>query len=188
MKVYEILIEAFSPRMKEALIDLIKILSDNDVKYIIGGANALSIWSKHPRTTIDIDAFVDFDFKKILDDKMLDNGFKLVTKSNFHTKFSKYDVEIDLLYSGSNDEDWAIANASEVNILGVEVLSTSPEGLLLLYLNSDKLQNFVDAVELVKSVDIDYSKIEGLLTDSTLEVLERVKKEADKIVKSRFEN
>lgn len=161
MKIFELLIEAAQPNMARVLKSFVDVLNINQVKYVIGGANALAVYSARPRTTIDIDAFVDYNAKHSLDKQMLANGFSLKAHSNFHSKFEKDDVEIDLLYTGSPAEDWAVAHPVEKNILNVQVQTVNPESLLWLYINSDKPQNFVDAIELVKSqsdLDIDFVK------------------------------
>lgn len=152
MKVYEILTEAFSPNMKVVLKELISLFSKHRINYVIGGANALAIYSERPRTTVDIDAFVSIDQKEVLDKAMLDAKFNLIYNKAFQSKFEKLGVEVDLLYAGNDAEKWSISKAKKNSILGVAVKAATPEALLWLYLVSSKRQNFVDAIELVKSV------------------------------------
>ena len=63
MDPFELLIEAHRPGLKAALARLVDILRKHDVRYVIGGANALSLYVR-PRSTIDIDAFVDISHSR----------------------------------------------------------------------------------------------------------------------------
>jgi hypothetical protein len=100
--------------------------------------------------TVDVDAFVDAAEKERLD-KLLAAHFQVVNIGRFHSKFSESDVEIDILSAGASAEDFAVANGRDAVILGTRLKAASPEGLLLLYLNSEKPVNFADAIELLRS-------------------------------------
>lgn len=136
--------------MKTVMAELITLLHDNNVDYVICGANALSLYSKRPRMTIDIDAFVDINQKQKVD-TLLSQHFKLINHSKLHSKFMKSGVEVDILYAGSSAEEYAIKHKRKASILGVSMNVTSPDSLLWLYVVSGKEQNTVDAIELVRS-------------------------------------
>jgi hypothetical protein len=135
--------------MKAVLADLVALFRAHDVRYVVGGANALSLYVR-PRMTIDIDAFVDAAQKELVD-KILAGRFEVVNIGRFHSKFKSGDVEIDILYAGASAEDFALAHAREAVILGTALKAASPEALLWLYLVSNKAQNTVDAVELLRA-------------------------------------
>jgi hypothetical protein len=143
------LVQAHRPAMKAVLAELVALFRAHDVRYVIGGANALSLYVR-PRMTIDIDAFVDAA-QKVEVDTMLAERFDAVAIGRFHSKFKSGDVEIDILYAGASAEDFALANAREAVILGTALKAASPEALLWLYLVSNKAQNAVDAVELLRA-------------------------------------
>lgn len=150
MDPFELLVEAHRPAMKAVLAKLVEIFRAHDVRYVIGGANALSLYIR-PRMTVDVDAFVDSARKEQID-KLLASQFEVVNIGGFHSKFKMADVEIDILYSGASAEDFALANARDAVILGTKLKAPSPEALLWLYLVSEKELNFFDAVELIRSV------------------------------------
>jgi hypothetical protein len=150
MDPFELLVEAHRPAMKAVLARLVDIFRARDVRYVIGGANALSLYAR-PRMTVDVDAFVD-PARKAEIDKVLAAQFEVVNIGGFHSKFKSADVEIDILYAGAAAEDFALANAREAVILGTNLKAPSPEALLWLYLVSEKELNFFDAVELIRSV------------------------------------
>lgn len=150
MDQFELLIEAHRPAMKGVLAKLVEIFRAHDVRYVIGGANALSLYVR-PRMTVDVDAFVD-PARKAEIDKLLAAQFELVSIGGFHSKFKAADVEVDILYAGAKAEDFALANARDAVILGTKVKAPSAEALLWLYLVSEKELNFFDAVELIRSV------------------------------------
>src|SRR5689334_6555423 len=149
MDAFELLVEAHRPAMKPVLAKLVRLLEAQNVRYVIGGANALSLYVR-PRMTVDVDAFVDSDRKADID-KLLAGEFELVTIGGFHSKFKEADVEIDILYAGASAADFALASAREAVILGTKLKAPSPEALLWLYLVSAQEQNFVDALNLLRS-------------------------------------
>jgi hypothetical protein len=149
MDPFEQLVQAHRPAMKAVLADLVALFRAHDVRYVVGGANALSLYVR-PRMTIDIDAFVDAAQKELVD-KILAGRFEVVNIGRFHSKFKSGDVEIDILYAGASAEDFALAHAREAVILGTALKAASPEALLWLYLVSNKAQNTVDAVELLRA-------------------------------------
>jgi len=149
MDAFELLVEAHRPAMKAVLAKLVQLLEAHNVRYVIGGANALSLYVR-PRMTVDVDAFVDPTRKADID-KLLAAEFEVVTIGGFHSKFKHADVEIDILYAGASAEDFALANARDAVILGTKLKAPSPEALLWLYLVSDQEQNFVDALNLLRS-------------------------------------
>jgi hypothetical protein len=149
MDPFEILVQAHRPAMKAVLAELVGLFRTHQVRYVIGGANALSLYVR-PRMTIDIDAFVDAAQKKQVD-QMLAERFEVVDLGRFHSRFKSGDVEINILYAGASAEDFALANARDAVILGTALKAASPEALLWLYLVSNKEQNAVDAVELMRA-------------------------------------
>ena len=149
MDAFELLVEAHRPAMKAVLAKLVGLLHAQGVRYVIGGANALSLYVR-PRMTVDVDAFVDVAHKHEID-RALASHFELVSIGMFHSKFKQADVEIDILYSGAHAEDFALANARDAVILGTPLKAPSPEALLWLYLASAQERNFVDALELIRS-------------------------------------
>ena len=149
MDAFELLVEAHRPAMKAVLAKLVQLLEAHNVRYVIGGANALSLYVR-PRMTVDVDAFVDPTRKADID-KLLAAEFEVVKIGGFHSKFKHADVEIDIRYAGASAEDFALANARDAVILGTKLKAPSPEALLWLYLVSDQEQNFVDALNLLRS-------------------------------------
>lgn len=149
MDAFELLVEANRPAMKAVLAKLVRLLEAHHVRYVIGGASALSLYVR-PRMTVDVDAFVD-GARKAEIDKLLAAELELVTIGAFHSKFKEADVEIDILYAGASAEDFALANARDAVILGTPLKAASPEALLWLYLVSDREQHFVDALNLLRS-------------------------------------
>ncbi|MFN2645173.1 MAG: hypothetical protein ABR570_09295 [Burkholderiales bacterium] len=135
--------------MKVVLAKLVQLLEAHQVRYVIGGANALSLYAR-PRMTVDVDAFVDPAEKENLD-KLLASHFELVRIGQFHSKFTEADVEIDILYAGASAEDFALENGRDAVILGTKLKAPSPEALLWLYLASEKPINFADALEMLRT-------------------------------------
>ncbi len=150
MDPFELLVEAHRPAMKSVLAALVEVLRAHDVRYVIGGANALSLYVR-PRMTVDVDAFVDLARKEEMD-KILAARFEVVSIGGFHSKFRSAGVEIDILYAGASAEDFALASARDAVILGTKLKAPSPEALLWLYLVSEKELNFFDAVELIRAL------------------------------------
>jgi hypothetical protein len=158
MDPFEILVEAHRPAMKAVLAKLVDVFRAHHVRYVIGGANALSLYVR-PRMTVDVDAFVDAARKEQLD-RLLASQFEVLSIGGFHSKFKHADVEIDILYAGARAEDFALANPRDAVILGTPLKAASPEALLWLYLVSEKELNFLDAVELIRSVaDLDLALV-----------------------------
>jgi hypothetical protein len=137
MDAFELLVEAHRPAMKAVLAKLVRLLEAQNVRYVIGGANALSLYVR-PRMTVDIDLLVDSACK--------DDINKLLA-----TEFKQPNVEIDVFYAGASAEDFALANARDAVILGTKLKAPSPEALLWLYLVSTQEQNYVDALNLLRS-------------------------------------
>lgn len=111
---YQLLIEAHRPAMKAVLARLVELLQSHAVRYVIGGANALSMYVD-PRMTVDVDAFVDLSRKD-----------ELVSIGRYHSKFRRDGVDIDILYAGAGAEDFAVAHPREAVILGTKLLAASP--------------------------------------------------------------
>src|SRR2546428_10042011 len=104
MDAFELLVEAHRPAMKPVLAKLVGILREHNVRYVIGGANALSLYVR-PRMTIDVDAIVDAGRKHEVD-RTLASRFELVSSGAFRSKFKHTDVEIDIVYAGASAEDF----------------------------------------------------------------------------------
>src|ERR671928_2097768 len=128
MDAFELLVEAHRPAMKRVLAKLVHLFEAHNVRYVIGGANALSLYVR-PRMTVDIDAFVDPAEREKLD-QLLASRFETVKVGQFHSKFKEADIEIDILYAGASAEDYALANARDAVILGTKLKAPSPEALL----------------------------------------------------------
>lgn len=175
MEPFELLVQAHRPGMKAALARLVELLRAHGVRYVIGGANALSLYVR-PRMTLDIDAFVDPARKEELD-RLLAREFRLVGGGRFHSKFADGEVEIDILYAGAPAEDFALAHAREAVILGTKLNAASPEALLWLYLVSEKEQNYVDAIELVRAnAGLDLSQVRAELEKRDPQALAKLEK------------
>ncbi len=127
MDSFELLVQAHRPGMKATLARRVEILRSHEVRYVIGGANALSLYVR-PRMTIDIDAFVDPQRKDELD-RVLAERFQVVSLGRFHSKFGDGDVEIDIRYAGAAAEDFALAHARDADILRTKLKAASPEAL-----------------------------------------------------------
>ena len=149
MDAFELLVEAHRPAMKQVLARLVALFRAHRVRYVIAGANALSLYVR-PRMTVDVDAFVDAARKDELD-TILAAQFTVVDIGRFHSKFKQADVEIDILYAGAPAEDFALASARDAAILGTPLKAPSAEALLWLYLVSTQEQNLVDALNLLRS-------------------------------------
>src|SRR5438105_14543044 len=104
MDAFELLVEAHRPAMKAVLAKLVRLLEAQNVRYVIGGANALSLYVR-PRMTVDVDAFVDGASKDQIDNALA-SEFELLNIGRFHSKFQQAGVEIDILYSGASAEDF----------------------------------------------------------------------------------
>jgi hypothetical protein len=175
MDAYEVLVEAHRPALKAVLAELVRILHAHDVRYVIGGANALSLYVR-PRMTVDVDAFVDAARKDEVD-RLLAGPFELVSIGRFHSKYRQADVEIDILYAGASAEDFALGSARDAVILGSAVRAPSPEALLWLYLASEKQLNFHDAVELIRArPDLDLALVRKQLDRHQPELLAKLEK------------
>ena len=175
MDAFELLVEAHRPAMKPVLAKLVRLLEAHKVRYVIGGANALSLYVR-PRMTVDIDAFVDPAEKERLE-PLLTSHFQLVRIGQFHSKFKEADVEIDILYAGARAEDFALANARDAVILGTKLKAPSPEALLWLYLVSEKPINFADALEIMRSAPgVDAALVREQLERHQPELLAKLEK------------
>ena len=175
MDAFELLVEAHRPAMKPVLAKLVRLLEEHKVRYVIGGATALSLYIR-PRMTVDVDAFVD-PVQKADVDKLLTAEFELVTIGVFHSKFKDADVEIDILYAGAGAEDFALSSAGDAVILGTKLKAASPEALLWLYLVSDSEQHFVDALNLLRSnAGLDIGLVRRQLERKQPDVLAKLEK------------
>jgi hypothetical protein len=175
MDPFELLIEAHRPGLKAALARLVDVLRAHDVRYVIGGANALSLYVR-PRATIDIDAFVDLSHKERLD-KTLATEFEVVNIGRYHSKFRQGDVEIDILYAGAPADDYALASARDAVILGAKLKAPSPEALVWLYLVSDEPRHYADAVEILRALPaLDITRLRKELARKQPELIAKLEK------------
>jgi hypothetical protein len=175
MDAFELLVEAHRPAMKAVLAKLVRLLETHHVRYVIGGATALSLYVR-PRMTIDVDAFVDPAHKEELD-RLLAANFEVVNVGRFHSKFKQADVEVDILYAGAKAEDFALAHSRDAVILGTPLKAAAPEALLWLYVASEKPINFADAIELLRSQPgLDVALVRKQLEQHQPELVERLKK------------
>ena len=175
MDAFELLVEAHRPAMKAVLAKLVRLLEAHHVRYVIGGATALSLHVR-PRMTIDVDAFVDPAHKDELD-RLLAVEFELVSVGRFPSKFKEADVEVDILYAGARAEDFALAHSRDAVILGTPLKAAAPEALLWLYVASEKPINFADAIELLRSQPaLDVALVRRELERHQPELAEKLKK------------
>ena len=175
MDAFELLVDAHRPAMKAVLAKLVRLLEAHHVRYVIGGATALSLYVR-PRMTIDVDAFVDPAHKDELD-RLLAANFEVVNVGRFHSKFKEEDVEVDILYAGAKAEDFALAHSRDAVILGTPLKAAAPEALLWLYVASEKPINFPDAIELLRAQpDLDVALVRKQLELHQPELAERLKK------------
>jgi len=175
MDAFELLVEAHRPAMKPVLAKLVRLLEAHNVRYVVGGATALSLYVR-PRMTIDVDAFVDPAHKDELD-RLLAVEFELVSVGRFHSKFKEADVEVDILYAGARAEDFALAHSRDAVILGTPLKAAAPEALLWLYVASEKPINFADAIELLRSQPaLDVALVRRELERHQPELAEKLKK------------
>jgi hypothetical protein len=175
MDAFELLVEAHRPAMKPVLAKLVRLLEAHKVRYVVGGATALSLYVR-PRMTIDVDAFVDPAHKDELD-RLLAVEFELVSVGRFHSKFKEADVEVDILYAGARAEDFALAHSRDAVILGTPLKAAAPEALLWLYVASEKPINFADAIELLRSQPaLDVALVRRELERHQPELAEKLKK------------
>jgi len=172
---YQLLIEAHRPAMKGVRARVVELLQAHGVRYVIGGANALSLYVD-PRMTVDVDAFVDLSRKDELD-RLLAAQFELVTLGCFQSKFRRDGIDIDILYAGAKAEDFAVAHPREATILDTKLMAASPEALLWLYLVSSKEQNQVDALTLLRAQpDLDLQRLRQELQLQQPELIARLDK------------
>ena len=175
MDAFELLVEAHRPAMKAVLAKLVRLLETHHVRYVIGGATALSLYVR-PRMTIDVDAFVDPAHKDEVE-RLLAANFEVVNVGRFHSKFKEADVEVDILYAGARAEDFALAHSRDAVILGTPLKAAAPEALLWLYVASEKPINFADAIELLRAQpDLDVALVRKQLELHQPELAERLKK------------
>lgn len=175
MDAFELLVDAHRPAMKPVLAKLVRLFEAHNVRYVIGGATALSLYVR-PRMTIDVDAFVDPKHKEELD-RLLAANFEVVNVGRFHSKFKEADVEIDILYAGASAEDFALAHGRDAVILGTPLKAASPEALLCLYVASEKPINFADAIELLRArPELDLALVRRQLERYQPELAEKLKK------------
>ena len=162
MDAFELLVEAHRPAMKLVLAKLVEILRAHDVRYVIGGANALSLYVR-PRMTIDIDILVDATQRNEVEEA-LSSCFEVVSSGSSHSKFNAADVEIDVRYATTSGERFALDESRDAIILGTKVRAPSPEALVWLYLLSKREQNFVDGAGLMRSQPaLDFSRLHSLV-------------------------
>jgi hypothetical protein len=172
---FELLVDAHRPALKAVLARLVELLNIHKVRYVIGGANALSLYVD-PRMTIDVDAFVEIGRKEEID-RLLSSAFETVSIGRFHSKFQQGDVAVDILYAGAKAEDFAVANPRDAMILGTKLKAASPEALLWLYLVSTKEQNSVDALGLIRSrPDLDLALVRKQLERHQPELIPKLEK------------
>lgn len=172
---YQLLVETHRPAIKAVLASLVELLQSHGVRYVIGGANALSLYVD-PRMTVDVDAFVDGSRKEELD-HLLAAKFELVSIGRYHSKFRRDGVDIDILYAGAKAEDFAVSHPREAVILGTKLLAASPEALLWLYLVSAKEQNQVDALALLREQrNLDLQRLRKELEREQPELLAKLDK------------
>ena len=175
MDAFELLVEAHRPAMKPVLAKLVRLLEAHNVRYVIGGATALSLYVR-PRMTIDVDAFVDPAHKEQLD-RLLAGNFEVVNVGRFHSKFKEADVEVDILYAGARAEDFALAHSRNAVILGTPLKAAAPEALLWLYVASEKPINFADAIELLRAQpDLNVALVRKELERHQPELAEKLRK------------
>ena len=125
--------------LERALIDLARVLSVNNIPYMIIGGMANAVWGE-PRATIDIDAtiWLDEEQKEPIV-QMLSSHYHLlvhdpstfVLDTNVLPMESKDGVRIDLIFGRLPYEKEAIERSVEIEIEGVSVRFCTPEDLIL---------------------------------------------------------
>jgi len=162
--------------LEQALIDLARILADNNIPYMIIGGMANAVWGE-PRSTIDIDATIWLDEKDAEHVVTLMSGtfqplvrdyLKFIHDTNVLPLKSREGVRIDLIFGRLPYEQEAIQRSVEMDINGVPVHFCAPEDLILHKIISDREKDINDArgvaVRRMKSMDLIYleSRIQEL--------------------------
>ena len=125
----------FSEEQTQFYKDALRLLEENNMPYLIGGAFALQHYTGIYRNTKDLDMFCKAgDYQKVL--KLFkDHGYEVeVTDSRWIAKVFKGDYFIDVIYNTTNNlcpvEDSWFRYASEANMLDSRVRMVAAEELI----------------------------------------------------------
>ena len=125
----------FSEEQTQFYVDALKLLEENNMPYLIGGAFALKHYTGIYRNTKDLDLFCKAgDYQKVLQ-LFKRKGYEVeLTDARWIAKVFKGDYFIDLIYNTTNNlcpvEDSWFHHASETEILGSKVKLVAPEELI----------------------------------------------------------
>ena len=164
----EINLESSVSRNFTNSINLInKMSEDLSIKIVMIGAVALSCYVNRSRFTQDIDFITTkSNYNKIV--KYLDKhniDYKIEDSYHLIIKGHKELAEIDILLVFSEIQLSVLDNYNIVKLFNTSTKVASPEGLMIMYLISDKMQNKVDAKTLISSGKFSYSKFTSLLRE-----------------------
>lgn len=160
--------ESLMPRNFTNSINLINTIRENlNVNIVMVGAMALSVYVKRSRTTEDIDFITTkSNYSKII--KYLDeNNINYSVEDRYQLRLygNKELCEVDILFIFTEIQLSILDNYNVVSLFNTKTRVTTPEGLMIMYLMSDKLQNKVDAKSLIKSGAFDYKRFSKLLSE-----------------------
>ncbi|MBX3073097.1 nucleotidyltransferase [Candidatus Obscuribacterales bacterium] len=123
------------PRTRQLYVDVLNLLNESGIPYLVGGAYALAQYSGIERHTKDLDLFV---LKEDAEDVLrlfAKEGYKTeMTFSHWLGKIFKGDQFIDIIFSSGNaiadvDEEW-FEHAPEAEVFGVKVKLSPPEEMI----------------------------------------------------------
>ncbi len=102
---------------KEVFVEVIRKLEEGGIRYAIGGAVALALWTREPRATKDIDIFVlDEDIPKVM--KLFKDNY--VGGSGVVAKFMFEGMPVDVIRARAGFERDIIFSAEEKEVFGVK--------------------------------------------------------------------
>ena len=102
---------------KELFVEVIRKLEEEGIRYAIGGAVALALWTREPRATKDVDIFVlEEDIPKVME-IFKDN---YVGGSGVVAKFMFEDMPVDVIRARAGFERDIIFSAEEKDVFGVK--------------------------------------------------------------------
>jgi len=175
----------------QTLRKIADILNENKIEFALAGALSLGIRYK-PRYTIDIDLLVHPDDYEKLEKLFKKYDLKILMNDEYMMTLKDSDtgVEIDLLLSPFDPDEYARATASKEEIFGVSVPVIQSEYLLWMYLLSDQEKHKVDGINLIKSGKVNLEKLSQYLKydgdDECLDTLRQWTAKADEEKNSSY--
>lgn len=139
------------PNIEEAIIDLIKLLNQHKVRYMIVGAVAVGFYG-FMRATHDIDFWVEYTPTKI-NDILAKHNYKLKKEYPEHNVYVKDDIEFDIFFGFPMlDFDSSYKSRKKVSVSKVRINIISKEDLVLTKsFGKPRSKDLIDIEEITKS-------------------------------------